>query len=228
MLIGGKVAFVAGYGDVGKGAAEAFRGQGARVIISEVDPICALQAAMDGFQVARIEDVLAEADFFITTTGNFGVITAAHMAAMKNKAIVGNIGHFDNEIDMTGLAGLPGVTRVEIKPQVHEWTFPTGQSIIVLSEGRLLNLGNATGHPSFVMSNSFTNQVMGQIEIYTKYGTDEAYGTDVFRLPKVLDEKVARLHLDALGVRLTQLSPAQAAYLGIPVEGPYKPEHYRY
>ena len=228
VLIGGKVAFVAGYGDVGKGAAEAFRGQGARVIVSEIDPICALQAAMDGYQVARIEDVLTEADFFITTTGNFGVITAEHMAGMKNKAIVGNIGHFDNEIDMAGLASLEGVTRTEIKPQVHEWTFADGRSIIVLSEGRLLNLGNATGHPSFVMSNSFTNQVIGQIEIFTKHGTPEAYPTDVFRLPKVLDEKVARLHLDALGVRLTELTPAQADYLGIQVEGPYKADHYRY
>ncbi len=228
VLIGGKVAFVAGYGDVGKGAAEAFRGQGARVIVSEVDPICALQAAMDGFQVARIEDVLDQADFFITTTGNFGVITAEHMAAMKDKAIVGNIGHFDNEIDMAGLARIPGVTRTEIKPQVHEWTFTDGRSIIVLSEGRLLNLGNATGHPSFVMSNSFANQVIGQIELFTKADGPDAYATDVFRLPKVLDEKVARLHLDALGVRLTELSQAQADYLGVKVEGPYKPEHYRY
>ncbi|MBD9698954.1 adenosylhomocysteinase [Flavimobilis sp. GY10621] len=228
VLMGGKVAFVAGYGDVGKGAAEAFRGQGARVIVSEVDPICALQAAMDGFQVARIEDVLGEADFFITTTGNFGVITADHMTRMKNKAVVGNIGHFDNEIDMAGLAKVPGVTRTEIKPQVHEWTFPDGRSIIVLSEGRLLNLGNATGHPSFVMSNSFANQTIAQVEIFTKAGTPDAYATDVHRLPKVLDEKVARLHLDALGVRLTELSPAQADYIGVPVEGPYKPEHYRY
>jgi len=230
ILMGGKVAFVAGYGDVGKGAAEAFRGQGARVIVSEIDPICALQAAMDGFQVARIEDVLGEADFFITTTGNKDVITAEHLASMKDKAVVGNIGHFDNEIDMAGLAALPGVTRTEIKPQVHEWTFPVdderpAHSIIVLSEGRLLNLGNATGHPSFVMSNSFSNQVIGQIELFTKR---EEYPVGVYRLPKVLDEKVARLHLDALGVRLTELTKDQAEYLGIDLTGPYKPEHYRY
>ncbi|MDQ2623914.1 MAG: adenosylhomocysteinase, partial [Actinomycetota bacterium] len=230
ILMGGKVAFVAGYGDVGKGAAEAFRGQGARVIVSEIDPICALQAAMDGYQVARIEDVLGEADFFITTTGNKDVITAEHLASMKDKAVVGNIGHFDNEIDMAGLAALPGVTRTEIKPQVHEWTFAADDerpehSIIVLSEGRLLNLGNATGHPSFVMSNSFSNQVIGQIEIFTKR---EEYPVGVYRLPKVLDEKVARLHLDALGVRLTELSKEQAEYLGIDQAGPFKPEHYRY
>ncbi len=228
VLIGGKVAFVVGYGDVGKGAAEAFRGQGARVIVSEIDPICALQAAMDGYEVARIEEVLTEADFFITTTGNFRVITAEHMAGMKNKAIVGNIGHFDNEIDMTGLAAIEGITRTEIKPQVHEWTFPGGRSIILLSEGRLLNLGNATGHPSFVMSTSFANQVIGQIEIFTKHGGANAYATEVHRLPKVLDEKVARLHLDALGVRLTELTETQSDYLGVPVDGPYKPEHYRY
>ena len=225
VLMGGKVAFIAGYGDVGKGAAEALRGQGARVIVSEIDPICALQAAMDGYQVARIEDVVGEADFFVTTTGNKDVVTAAHMAGMKNKAIVGNIGHFDNEIDIAGLAATPGITRTEIKPQVHEWTFPDGRSLIVLSEGRLLNLGNATGHPSFVMSNSFTNQVIAQIELFTK--RDE-YPIGVYRLPKVLDEKVARLHLDALGVRLTELSKTQAEYLGIDVRGPYKAEHYRY
>lgn len=230
VLMGGKVAFVAGYGDVGKGAAEAFRGQGARVIVSEVDPICALQAAMDGYQVALLEDVLGQADFFITTTGNKDVISAAQMARMKNKAVVGNIGHFDNEIDMAGLAAVPGITRTEIKPQVHEWTFPADdsgpeRSIIVLSEGRLLNLGNATGHPSFVMSNSFSNQVIGQIELFTKPGD---YAREVYRLPKVLDEKVARLHLDALGVRLTELSKTQAEYLGVDVSGPYKPEHYRY
>ncbi|WP_028046851.1 adenosylhomocysteinase [Cellulomonas sp. URHE0023] len=230
VLMGGKVAFVAGYGDVGKGAAEAFRGQGARVIVSEVDPICALQAAMDGFQVARLDDVIDQADFFITTTGNKDVISAAQMAAMKNKAVVGNIGHFDNEIDMAGLAAVPGITRTEIKPQVHEWTFPADEgrperSIIVLSEGRLLNLGNATGHPSFVMSNSFSNQVIGQIELFTKPGE---YGREVYRLPKVLDEKVARLHLDALGVRLTELTKVQAEYLGVDAAGPYKPEHYRY
>ncbi|MCI9889640.1 adenosylhomocysteinase [Micrococcales bacterium 31B] len=225
VLMGGKVVFIAGYGDVGKGAAEAMRGQGARVIISEVDPICALQAAMDGYQVTTIEDVIATADIFVTTTGNKDVITVEHMQRMKNKAIVGNIGHFDNEIDMAGLATLEGVTSVEIKPQVHEWTFDDGRSIIVLSEGRLLNLGNATGHPSFVMSNSFSNQVIGQIELFTK--TDE-YPIGVYRLPKVLDEKVARLHLDALGVKLTELTKSQAEYLGIEVEGPYKPEHYRY
>lgn len=241
--MGGKVAFVAGYGDVGKGAAEAFRGQGARVVVSEVDPICALQAAMDGFQVVRIEDVLDEADFFITTTGNRDVVTAAHMTRMKNKAVVGNIGHFDNEIDMAGLAEVGGVRRTEIKPQVHEWTFPAGpdasgaerdeRSIIVLSEGRLLNLGNATGHPSFVMSNSFSNQVIGQMELWEDVqrvadGGEARYERDVYRLPKHLDEKVARLHLDALGVRLTELSTSQAEYLGVPVDGPYKPEHYRY
>lgn len=230
VLMGGKVAFVAGYGDVGKGAAEAFRGQGARVIVSEVDPICALQAAMDGFQVARLDDVLDQADFFITTTGNKDVVSAAQMAAMKDKAVVGNIGHFDNEIDMAGLAAVPGITRTEIKPQVHEWTFPADdtrpeRSIIVLSEGRLLNLGNATGHPSFVMSNSFSNQVIGQIELFTK---PDEYAREVYRLPKVLDEKVARLHLDALGVRLTELTKAQAEYLGVDAAGPYKPEHYRY
>jgi len=225
VLMGGKLAFVAGYGDVGKGAAEAFRGQGARVVVSEVDPICALQAAMDGYQVVRLEDVVGHADFFITTTGNRDVITAEHMQAMKNKAVVGNIGHFDNEIDMAGLAQVPGITRTEIKPQVHEWTFPDGRSIIVLSEGRLLNLGNATGHPSFVMSSSFTNQVIAQIELFTKR---EQYPVGVYRLPKVLDEKVARLHLDALGARLTVLDKTQAEYLGVDAAGPFKPEHYRY
>src|SRR3954452_8317989 len=230
VLMGGKVAFVAGYGDVGKGAAEAFRGQGAPFIVSEDDPICALQAAMDGYQVARLDDVLDQADFFITTTGNKDVISAAQMARMKDKAVVGNIGHFDNEIDMAGLAAVPGIRRTEIKPQVHEWTFPADasgeeRSIIVLSEGRLLNLGNATGHPSFVMSNSFSNQVIGQIELFTKPGE---YAREVYRLPKVLDEKVARLHLDALGVRLTELTKSQAEYLGVDVAGPYKPEHYRY
>lgn len=227
ILIGGKVAFVAGYGDVGKGAAEAFRGQGARVIVSEVDPICALQAAMDGFQVAQLDDVVDQADFFITTTGNFNVIRPEHVLAMKDKAVIGNIGHFDNEIDIAGLAAIEGVTQVEIKPQVHEWTLPSGRSVIVLSEGRLLNLGNATGHPSFVMSNSFANQVIAQIELFTKAPHGE-YPTGVYRLPKILDEKVARLHLDALGAKLTQLSPEQAEYIGVPVSGPYKPEHYRY
>src|SRR4051794_22595966 len=225
VLIGGKVAVVCGYGDVGKGCAESLRGQGARVVITEVDPICALQAAMDGYQVARMEDVVGQADIFVTATGCFDVITAEHMQAMKDKAIVGNIGHFDNEIDMAGLARIPGIKKTEIKPQVHEWTFPEGHSIIVLSEGRLLNLGNATGHPSFVMSNSFSNQVIAQIELFTK--TDE-YDKRVYVLPKHLDEKVARLHLDALGVKLTELTKEQAAYIGVNVEGPYKSDHYRY
>jgi adenosylhomocysteinase len=225
VLIGGKVCVVAGYGDVGKGCAESLRGQGARVIVTEIDPICALQAAMDGYQVATLQDVVGQADIFITTTGNKDVITAADMSAMKHQAIVGNIGHFDNEIDMAGLAGIDGIERVNIKPQVDEWRFPGGRTIIVLSEGRLLNLGNATGHPSFVMSNSFTNQVMAQLELY---GNTGEYGRQVYTLSKQLDEKVARLHLDALGVRLTELTPSQADYLGIPVEGPYKPEHYRY
>jgi adenosylhomocysteinase len=225
VLIGGKVAVVCGYGDVGKGCAESLRGQGARVIVTEIDPICALQAAMDGYQVARLEDVIDTADIFITSTGNKDVITAQHMAQMKHQAIVGNIGHFDNEIDMAGLARIDGVQRINIKPQVDEWTFSDGHSIIVLSEGRLLNLGNATGHPSFVMSNSFTNQVIAQIELY---GHPERYEKQVYTLPKHLDEKVARLHLDALGVRLTELTEDQASYLGIPAEGPYKPDHYRY
>jgi adenosylhomocysteinase len=225
VLIGGKVALVCGYGDVGKGCAESLRGQGARVIITEIDPICALQAAMDGYQVATIDDVIGQADIFVTATGNKDIITADHMSRMKHQAIVGNIGHFDNEIDMAGLAALPGIKRVNVKPQVDEWTFADGHTIIVLSEGRLLNLGNATGHPSFVMSNSFTNQVMAQIEIFTKTGE---YPVGVYTLPKNLDEKVARLHLDALGVRLTVLSKEQADYIGVPVEGPYKPDHYRY
>ena len=225
VLIGGKVAVVCGYGDVGKGSAESLRGQGARVVVTEIDPICALQAAMDGYQVTRLEDVLDVADIVITTTGNRDVVTAEHLAGLKDKAIVGNVGHFDNEIDMAGLARTPGVTRVEIKPQVHEWTFPDGHSVIVLSEGRLMNLGNATGHPSFVMSNSFTNQVMAQIELWTK---PEEYERQVYRLPKHLDEKVARLHLDALGVRLTELTKTQAEYLGLDPEGPYKADHYRY
>ena len=225
VLIGGKVAVVAGYGDVGKGCAESLRGQGARVIVTEIDPICALQAAMEGFQVARLEDVVESADIFITTTGCYDVITADHMAQMKNKAIVANIGHFDNEIDMAGLARIPGIQKTEIKPQVHEWTFASGSSIIVLSEGRLMNLGNATGHPSFVMSNSFSNQTIAQIELFTKTGD---YAKQVYTLPKHLDEKVARLHLDALGVRLTELTKGQAEYLGVDVAGPYKPDHYRY
>ena len=225
VLIGGKVAVVAGYGDVGKGSADSLRGQGARVIVTEVDPICALQAAMDGYQVATMEDVVDVADIFITATGCKDVITADHMSRMKHQAIVGNIGHFDNEIDMTGLAALPGIARKTIKPQVDEWTFADGHSVIVLSEGRLLNLGNATGHPSFVMSNSFTNQVLAQIELFTRL---EDYSIGVHVLPKHLDEKVARLHLDALGVRLTELSKQQAEYLGVDVAGPYKPDHYRY
>jgi len=225
VLIGGKVAVVFGYGDVGKGCAESLRGQGARVIVTEVDPICALQAAMDGYQVTTIDDVVETADIFITATGCKDVITAEHMARMKHQAIVGNIGHFDNEIDMAGLTKLSGVQRVNVKPQVDEWTFADGHSIIVLSEGRLLNLGNATGHPSFVMSNSFTNQVIAQLELFTK---TEQYPLGVYTLPKHLDEKVARLHLAALGVKLTELSKDQADYLGVPVEGPFKPDHYRY
>jgi adenosylhomocysteinase len=225
VLIGGKVAVVCGYGDVGKGCTESLRGQGARVIVTEIDPICALQAAMDGFQVATLEDVIETADIFVTATGNYNIITAEHMSRMKHQAIVGNIGHFDNEIDMAGLARLPGIKRTNIKPQVDEWTFPDGHAVIVLSEGRLLNLGNATGHPSFVMSNSFTNQVIAQVELFTK---PEEYTLDVHVLPKHLDEKVARLHLDALGVKLTVLTKEQAAYIGVPVDGPYKPDHYRY
>ncbi|MGJ7440290.1 adenosylhomocysteinase [Aquipuribacter sp. MA13-6] len=225
VLIGGKVAVVCGYGDVGKGSAESLRGQGARVIVTEIDPINALQAAMDGYQVATLDDVIGSADIVITATGNKDVVTAEQIGRMKNKAILGNIGHFDNEIDMAGLARTPGITRTEIKPQVHEWTFSDGTSVIVLSEGRLLNLGNATGHPSFVMSNSFTNQVMAQIELFTR---GDEYPLGVHVLPKVLDEKVARLHLDALGVRLTELSKAQAEYLGVDVAGPYKTDAYRY
>jgi adenosylhomocysteinase len=225
VLIGGKVAVVAGYGDVGKGCAESLRGQGARVIITEIDPICALQAAMDGFQVATLEDVVASADIFISATGNFHIITAGQMSQMKHQAIVGNIGHFDNEIDMAGLAALSGIKKISIKPQVDEWVFPDGHSVIVLSEGRLLNLGNATGHPSFVMSNSFTNQVIAQVELFTR---TEAYPLGVHVLPKHLDEKVARLHLEALGVRLTRLTKEQADYIGVPADGPYKPDHYRY
>jgi adenosylhomocysteinase len=234
-LIGGKTAVVCGFGDVGKGCAEALAGQGARVIVTEIDPICALQAAMEGYQVARLEDVLSSADFFITTTGCMNVITAEHMQSMKNQAIVGNIGHFDNEIDITGLSRVPGVQRVEIKPQVHEWIIPgdadgqesegSERSIIVLSEGRLLNLGNATGHPSFVMSNSFANQTLAQIELFTK---PEDYPLGVHVLPKELDEEVARLHLEALGAELTELTKEQAEYLGVDVAGPYKSDHYRY
>jgi len=225
VMIGGKVAVVCGYGDVGKGSAESLRGQGARVIVTEIDPICALQAAMDGYEVRRLESVVETADIFITTTGNFDIIRVEHFEKMKNQAIVGNIGHFDNEIDMAGLAKIPGIVKDEIKPQVHQWIFPEGKKIIVLSEGRLLNLGNATGHPSFVMSNSFTNQTLAQIELFTK--TDE-YPIGVYVLPKALDEEVARLHLGALGVELTELKQVQADYLGVPVEGPYKSDHYRY
>jgi adenosylhomocysteinase len=225
VLIGGKVAVVCGYGDVGKGCAEALRGQGARVVITEIDPICALQAAMDGYQVTTLEDIVGVADIFVTTTGNKDIIRADHMAQMKHQAIVSNIGHFDNEIDMAGLAKIPGIVKQEVKPQVHTWTFPDGHTIIVLAEGRLMNLGCATGHPSFVMSNSFTNQVIAQIELFTK---TEEYPVGVYVLPKHLDEKVARLHLDALGVKLTKLTKEQAEYIGVDVEGPYKPDHYRY
>jgi len=230
VLIGGKVAVVAGYGDVGKGCAESLRGQGARVIVTEIDPICALQAAMDGYQVARLDEVVGAGDIFVTATGCFDVITAEHMQAMKNKAIVANIGHFDNEIDMAGLAKVEGVTKTEIKPQVHEWTFADGRSIIVLSEGRLMNLGNATGHPSFVMSNSFSNQTIAQMELFAHPESycDEDGKPTVTTLPKHLDEKVARLHLGALGVELTELTKEQAEYLGVDVAGPFKPEHYRY
>ncbi|WP_331722374.1 adenosylhomocysteinase [Streptomyces canus] len=225
VLIGGKTAVVLGYGDVGKGCAESLRGQGARVIVTEIDPICALQAAMDGYQVTTLDEVVDKADIFVTTTGNKDIIMASDMARMKHQAIVGNIGHFDNEIDMAGLAKIPGIVKDEVKPQVHTWKFPDGKVLIVLSEGRLLNLGNATGHPSFVMSNSFADQTLAQIELFTK---QSEYPTDVYVLPKHLDEKVARLHLDALGVKLTQLRPEQAAYIGVEVEGPYKSDHYRY
>ncbi|NUR08338.1 MAG: adenosylhomocysteinase [Nocardioidaceae bacterium] len=225
VLIGGKVAVVCGYGDVGKGCAESLRGQGARVVVTEIDPICALQAAMDGYQVSTLEEVLPIADIVITATGNKDVVTVDHMSRMKHQTIVGNIGHFDNEIDMAGLESFPGVVRKNVKPQVDVWTFPGGNAVIVLSEGRLLNLGNATGHPSFVMSNSFTNQVLAQIELFTKTGE---YPVGVYVLPKHLDEEVARLHLASLGVSLTTLTESQAAYLGIDANGPYKSEHYRY
>jgi adenosylhomocysteinase len=225
VMLGGKLAVVCGYGDVGKGAAQSLAGQGARVVVTEIDPICALQAAMDGRQVVRLEDVVAEADIFVTATGGTDIILAEHMARMKHNAIVSNVGHFDNEIDMAGLARVPGIERVEVKPQVHEWRFPDRHSVLVLSEGRLMNLGNATGHPSFVMSTSFCNQVLAQLELFTKPGE---YSNDVHLLPKHLDEEVARLHLDALGVRLTALTKKQAEYLGVDVDGPYKAEHYRY
>ena len=225
VLMGGKTVFVCGYGDVGKGSADALRGQGARVIVSEIDPINALQAAMDGYQVARLDDHLGEIDILVTATGNENVVTVEQLQKLKNLAIVANVGHFDNEIDMAGLESLPGAERIEIKPQVHEWRLPTGTSILVLSEGRLMNLGNATGHPSFVMSASFTNQVLAQLELHTRL---DQYPTGVYVLPKFLDEKVARLHLDALGARLTTLTPRQAQYIGVPSEGPYKVDHYRY
>jgi len=224
-LIGGKVAVVCGYGDVGKGSAESLRGQGARVIITEIDPICALQAAMDGFQVTTLEEALPYADIIITATGNKDIVTVDHMMTMKHQAILGNIGHFDNEIDIAGLTNLPGVRRETIKPQVDKWILPNDRAIILLSEGRLLNLGNATGHPSFVMSNSFTNQTMAQIELFTNHAK---YEKKVYVLPKHLDEKVARLHLDALGVKLTRLTKQQADYIGVAVDGPFKPDTYRY
>jgi adenosylhomocysteinase len=225
VLIGGKIAVVCGYGDVGKGCAESLRGQGARVVVTEIDPICALQAAMDGYQVSTLDDVIEQADIVITATGCFNVVSAEQMARMKHQAVLGNIGHFDNEIDMAGLEATPGIVRKTVKPQVDLWTFTDGHSVIVLSEGRLLNLGNATGHPSFVMSNSFTNQVLAQIELFTKTGD---YPNGVYTLPKRLDEEVARLHLASLGVGLTELTEAQAAYLGVPVRGPFKSDYYRY
>ena len=225
VMLAGKVAVVCGYGDVGKGCAQSLKGQGARVIVTEIDPICALQAAMEGYQVLTLEDVVATADIFITTTGNTGIITADHMAKMKDKAIVGNIGHFDDEIDMAGLKKIPGIQKINIKPQYDMWTFADGHSVLILAEGRLLNLGCATGHPSFVMSNSFTNQVLAQVELATQRSK---YEKKVYVLPKHLDEKVARLHLDKLGVKLTKLSPKQAAYIGVPVDGPFKSDHYRY
>jgi adenosylhomocysteinase len=225
VMIAGKMAVICGFGDVGKGCAESLRGQGARVVVTEIDPICALQAAMQGYTVRTLDEVIGEGDIFVTCTGNKDIIRAEHMARMKHQAIVGNIGHFDNEIDIAGLTKIPGIERINIKPQVDEWVFPDGHAIILLSEGRLLNLGNATGHPSFVMSNSFTNQTIAQIELFTK---NDEYEKRVYVLPKHLDEKVARLHLDALAVRLTKLSEEQAAYIGVSVDGPYKPDHYRY
>jgi adenosylhomocysteinase len=230
VMLAGKVTVVCGYGDVGKGCAQSLRGQGARVVVTEIDPICALQAAMEGYEVTTLQDVVETADLFVTTTGNKDIITAEDMSRMKHNAIVGNIGHFDNEIDMAGLAAVPNIKRVNIKPQVDEWVFPATSdreehAVIVLAEGRLLNLGCATGHPSFVMSNSFTNQVIAQVELFTH---PDFYENKVYTLPKHLDEEVARLHLEKLGVRLTELTEEQAAYLGVPVDGPYKPEHYRY
>jgi len=225
VMLGGKVAVVMGYGEVGKGCAQALRGQGCRVIVTEIDPICGLQAAMEGFEVKPLEDVIEKADIFITATGNLNIITVGHMQRMKDKAIVGNIGHFDNEIDMAGLKKIAGIQKINIKPQYDEWRFPNGRSVLVLAEGRLLNLGCATGHPSFVMSASFTNQVLAQLELHANA---VKYGKSVTMLPKALDEEVARLHLEHLGVKLTKLTPEQADYIGVPVEGPYKPNHYRY
>ena len=225
LMLAGKLCVVCGYGDVGKGSAESLRAQGARVVVTEIDPICALQALMEGFEVRTLDDVIDTADVVITATGNRDIVTVEQMQRMKHLSVVGNIGHFDNEIDMAGLAAVPGIERIQIKPQVDQWVFPDGHAIIVLSEGRLLNLGNATGHPSFVMSNSFTNQTIAQIELFTR--ADE-YPLGVHVLPKHLDEKVARLHVEALGAKLTRLRPDQAAYIGIPVDGPYKPDQYRY
>ncbi len=225
VMLAGKVAVVVGYGDVGKGCAQSLRGQGCRVLVTEIDPICALQAVMEGYQVVRLDDVVDQADLFVTATGNLHVITAEHMKKMKHNAIVGNIGHFDNEIEMAAVEKMPGMKKVNIKPQVDEWIFPDGHSVIVLAEGRLLNLGCATGHPSFVMSNSFTNQVLAQIDLWQNRGK---YEKNVFTLSKQLDEKVARLHLAKLGVRLSKLSQEQADYIGIPVDGPFKTDHYRY
>jgi adenosylhomocysteinase len=225
VMLAGKMAVVCGYGDVGKGCAQALKGQGSRVVVTEIDPICALQAAMEGYQVLRLEDVLSRADLFVTTTGNVDVITVDHMKKMKDGAIIGNIGHFDNEIDMAGLKKFPGVVRTNIKPQFDKWTFPDGHSVLLLAEGRLLNLGCATGHPSFVMSNSFTNQTIAQIELAER---GEEYGKKVYTLPKHLDEKVARLHLEQIGVKLTRLTPKQAAYIGVSPKGPFKPDTYRY
>jgi adenosylhomocysteinase len=224
-MLGGKVAVVCGYGEVGKGCAQALHGQGCRVIVTEIDPICALQAVMEGFEVKPVEDYVASADIFVTATGNKNVIDVEHMKRMKDKAIVGNIGHFDNEIDMAGLKKVKGVEQINIKPQYDEWRFPDGHSILILAEGRLLNLGCATGHPSFVMSSSFTNQMLAQLELWQH---EDRYEKKVYMLPKHLDEEVARLHLDKLGVKLTHLSREQADYIGVPVEGPYKPDHYRY
>jgi adenosylhomocysteinase len=224
-MLGGKVAVVCGFGEVGKGCAQALRGQGCRVIVTEIDPICALQAAMEGYEVRTLEDVVETADIFVTATGNYLVVTVDHMKRMKDKAIVGNIGHFDNEIDMAGLKKLPGIRHENIKPQYDEWVFPDGHSVLVLADGRLLNLGCATGHPSFVMSASFTNQVLAQLELHRN---GRRYERKVFMLPKQLDEEVARLHLDHLGVRLTRLTPEQSRYIGVPEQGPFKPEHYRY